>query len=174
MTQNEECLELLMQDVVRIDIMPYTALKVNTPFNVQNITETDVTMLDGSEITDADLHLDSLLSLNLSGDDTADAEMKESLQHKVVEKRDISGIVRTHTLQIPIESGFQVVRAKQPYLKYTDFHIVLTTYNGTRYLAYGLPNTSQFTIEEQMGQSSQMSIKVTLMSMSGFIRISNI
>ena len=160
-----------MQDVVRIDIMPMTALKVGLPFNVQNITEAAVTMSDDAELTDIGLYTDSLLSLNLAGDATVDAEMKEGITHKVTEKRDVAGIVRTHTLQIPIEIGFQTVRQQQKALQQTDFHIVLTTYDGTRYLAYALPNTSQFTIDDQMGETAQMTAKVVVQSMSGFIRI---
>lgn len=171
MNSQEECQELLMQDVVRIDIMPMTALKVGVPFNVQNITEAAVTMSDDAELSDAELYIDSLLSLNLSGDSTVDAEMKEGITHKVTEKRDVAGIVRTHTLQIPIEIGFQTVRQQQKALQQTDFYIVLTTYDGTRYLAYALPNTSQFTIDDQMGETAQMTAKVVVQSMSGFVKI---
>ena len=48
---------------------------------------------------------------------------------------------------------------------------MLTTYNGTRYLAYSLPNTSQFSIDDQMGEPVQMSVKAVVQSMSGFIKI---
>jgi hypothetical protein len=34
-----------------------------------------------------------------------------------------------------------------------------------------LPNTSQFTVDDQMGQSAQMSVKAVVMSVSGFIKI---
>lgn len=171
MTQNEECQELLMQDIVRIDFMPVTVLKVGIPFNAQNITEAIVTMSDGAELSDSELYTDSLLSLNLNGDALADAEMKEGLTHKVAEKRDVAGVVRTHTLQIPIELGFQTIREQQKALQQNDFHIILTTYGGERYLAYALPNTCQFSIDDQMGQTAQMNLKAVVQSMSGFIRI---
>ena len=171
MNRQEECQELLMQDVTRIDIMPQTALKVSVPFGVPNITEAAVTMSDNSALTDAKLYIDSLLSLNLSGDATVDAEMGEGTTHKVTEKRDAAGIVRTHSLQIPVEVGFQTVRQQQKALQQTDFHIILTTYDGTRYLAYALPNTCQFVIDDQMGETVQMTAKVTAQSMSGFVRI---
>ena len=160
-----------MDDVVRIDIMPMTALKVGVPFNVQNITEAVVKMADDTSLTNAKLYTDSLLSLNLGSDELTDAEMGEGVSHKVTEKRDMAGIVRTHTLQIPVELGFQAVRNKQKALQQTDFHIVLTTYDDSRYLAYALPNTCQFTIDDQMGQTVQMTAKAVVQSMSGFVRI---
>lgn len=160
-----------MQDVIRIDFMPVTALKVSVPFNVPNITSATVTMSDDAVLSDTELYTDSLLSLNLNGDALADAEMGEGLAHKVTDKMEMAGIVRTHTLQIPIDIGFQEVRQQQNALHQTDFHIVLTTYDGTRYLAYALPSTSQFTIEDQMGQQALMTVKATVQSMSGFIKI---
>ena len=172
MTQNEECRDLLMDDVVRIDIMPMTALKVSVPFGVQNITEAVVKMSDNSALTDEGLFGGSLLSVSMTGDGRTDAILGDGTTHKVSEKRDVAGIVRTHTLQVPIDVGFLTVRERQKALQQTDFHIILTTYDGTRYLAYALPNTCQFTIDDQMGETAQMTVKASVQSMSGFIRIS--
>ena len=167
----EECQELLMAEVTRIDIMPMETLKVSVPFAVPNIAQAQVTMANGTALTDAVLFTNSLLSLNLGSDALADAEMQEGLTHKSTEKRDSAGIICTHTLQVPIESGFQAVRAKERALQDSDFHIVLTTVSGVRYLAYGLPNTSQFSIDDQMGEIAKMTIKATVQSASGFIKI---
>ena len=164
-------MELLMAEVTRIDIMPTGALKVSVPNNVPNQSEAEVTMADGTALTEAKLFTDSLLSLNLGSDAPADAEMQEGLTHKSAEKRDSAGIIRTHTLQVPIESGFQAIRDKEKALQDVDFHILLTTVNGNRYLAYELPNSSQFSIDDQMGQTAKMTVKATVQSLSGFIRI---
>lgn len=173
MNTQEECQELLMQDVVRIDIMPVETLKVNVPFNLPDVAEAVVTMADDSPLTDAGLFMESRLSMAETGTALADAEMQDGLSHKVSEKRDSAGTIHSHTLQVPIESGFQAIRIKEGALHETDFHIVLTTAEGTRYLAYGLPNTSQFSIDDQKGQTSKMTIKATVQSMSGLIKISN-
>lgn len=173
MTQNEQCQEMLLQEVVRIDFMPVTALKIATPFAVRNITEVGVRMSDNTTLTDARLKAASLLSLNMSGDATVDAEMQEGATHKVTEKRELAGIFRTHTLQIPIESGFDTIRAKEASLHETEFHVILTTYGGIRYLVYGVPNTSLFLIDDQLAEDTPMSIRATLVSMSGVIHIQN-
>ena len=171
MTQNEECQELLMQDVVRIDFMPTTALKIAVPFNVPNIAEAVVTMSDDSALTDAKLYGASLLSLSVSDYDQSDAGLQEGTSHRVTENTEMAGVVKTHTLQAHLEYGFQAVREEEKALQESDFHIVLTTFNGTRYLAYSLPNTSQFSIDDQMGEPVQMSVKAVVQSMSGFIKI---
>lgn len=171
MTQTEQCQELIEREIVRVDIMPTTALKVSIPFNVQNITNAVVTMADDSELTDAKLFIDSLLSLKMADDGTVDAEMQDGVSYKMTEKRDIAGMVRTHTLQIPIESGFDVIRVKEAALQHAEFYVVLTTGDGSRYLLYSVPNTSQFSVEEQIAQNVTMSVKVSLQSMSDIIRI---
>jgi hypothetical protein len=38
-------------------------------------------------------------------------------------------------------------------------------------LAYALPNTSQFGVDDQMGQAAQMGVKAVVQSASGLIRI---
>lgn len=171
MNRQEECQELLMQDVVRIDIMPQTALRISVPFNVPDVSAAQVTMSDGTALSDGSLFTGSLLSMDFTGDVLTDAEMQEGLSHKVSEKQSAAGMIRTHTLQVPIEAGYQAIAIKERALHDTDFHIVLTTVDGVRYLAYGLPGTSQFSIEEQKGQTAKMTVKATLQSASGFIRI---
>lgn len=171
MNTQEECQELLLQDVVRIDFVPPTALKIGIPFSIPNITSLAVTMSDDSALTDAKLFSASLLSLNTTGDATADAEMQESTSCKVAQKRVVAGMVRTHSVQAAIEVGFQTIREKESALHAADFHFVLTTADGIRYLAYALPGSTSFSMEEQMGAASQMSVKASVQSMSGLIRI---
>ena len=171
MTQTEQCQELLMQEIVRIDFMPTTALKIAAPFAVRNLTEIGVTMSNNDAITDAKLKAASLLSLNMNGDATVDAEMQEGASHKVTEKRELMGTVRTHTLQIPVESGFGTIRTKDAGLQEADYNVVLTNRDGERYLLYGVPNACQFSIDESTAQNTTMNLKATLVSMSGPIRI---
>lgn len=122
--QENQCQELFMRDIVRIDFMPPEELKVGVPFNVPNITEVSVSMINNDSLTNARLMAKSLLSLSLSGDDTVDAEI-QSVSNKESEKRETQGVMRTHTLQIPIESGFDTIRAKEPSLLERDFCLVL-------------------------------------------------
>ena len=160
-----------MQGVTRIDFMPRTALKVALSFNIPDLTEAIVTMSDDEDLTEEAMYAESLLSLNLTGGDTVDAVMEENISHKVTERRELMGVLRTHTLQLLVDLGSMAVKEQLKALQHTDFHIVLSTCGGDRYLAYALPNSSQFGADDQMGQSAQMNVKAVLQSVSGLIRI---
>jgi hypothetical protein len=168
--QENQCQELFMRDIVRIDFMPPEELKVGVPFNVPNITEVSVSMINNDSLTNARLMAKSLLSLSLSGDDTVDAEM-QSVSNKESEKRETQGVMRTHTLQIPIESGFDTIRAKEPSLLERDFCLVLKDAGENRYLIYSIPGGSLFATEAQEGQGASMTVKATIQSYSDIIKI---
>jgi hypothetical protein len=168
--QENQCQELFMRDIVRIDFMPPEELKVGVPFNVPNITQVSVSMINNDSLTDARLKAKSLLSLSLSGDDTVDAEM-QSVSNKESEKRETQGVMRTHTLQIPIESGFDTIRAKKPSLLERDFCLVLKDAGENRYLIYSIPGGSLFATEAQEGQGASMTVKATIQSYSDIIKI---
>jgi hypothetical protein len=169
--QENQCQELFMRDIVRIDFMPPEELKVGVPFNVPNITQVSVSMINNDSLTDARLKAKSLLSLSLSGDDTADAEMQPVLSNKESDKRETQGVMRTHALQIPIESGFDTIRAKKPSLLERDFCLVLKDAGENRYLIYSIPGGSLFATEAQEGQGASMTVKATIQSYSGIIKI---
>lgn len=169
MTQEDFCQELMELDVARIDFVKRSGLSVGVPFGVPNLAEVSV-----GEPTSGSV----LLKVGLSATHTwnaeqvdMDATFRDAVQHKVTEGRESAGIVRTHTVQIPIEHGFQTVRKNEKDLQQGDFYIIIYTMDGTRYLAYTLPNTSQFAVEEQMGSSATMTVKATVKSMSGLVRI---
>ena len=160
-----------MQDIVRIDLMPTNELVVAIPSNVSNLTQVSVTLANNVAITDARLKAKSLLSLNLTGDDTVDAEMQPAISHKVSEKRETAGVVRTHTLQVQIEAGFEEIRSKEEPLLEQDFYILLKDISDIRYLVYSLTGSCKFAIDDQKGQTSVMTLKATVESLSGFIKI---
>ena len=172
MTQEELCQELIDADVVRIDIIPASGSTMPIPFAVHNISQMRGRYPNPSPLPSGSASFASaLLTVAQTWGDGVDATMKSSMTHKVTPARDAMGIVRTHVAQVPIERGFQSVRTKEDALQGVDFHIVLTTYDGTQYMAYGLPNSSQFALEEQDGESLTMTVKMTVKSMSGLIRL---
>lgn len=173
MTQEELCQELVDANVVRVDIIPANGSTFPIPFAVQNIAS-----MSGQYPTPSPLpagwasFATALLTMALTHKDGVDATMQEGVSHKSASSRETCGIVRTHTLQVPVDNGFQTLRQKEASLQNVDFHILLTTYDGTQYLAYGLPNSSQFALEETQGDSPVMTVKVSVKSMSGFIQLS--
>lgn len=174
MTNEELCQELLMSDVVRVDIVPSSGTTLPTPFAVPNLVEMEGQYPNPYPLPkkwDGAVFADSLLTLAVYYDSGIDATIKSNSTFKVTSAREAAGIVRTHTLQMPINRGYQSVRKKEADLQGIDFYLILTTYSGMQYLIYSLPNTSQFSIEEQMGESGTLTVKATVKSMSGVIQL---
>ena len=156
----QECQELLMSEVTGIDLVSRSGWPLPVPFGVSNVSEMAVTDYLPAAV---------LLSIDYAGD--GDAMMKPTPKHNAPPSREACGVVYAHTLQVPIDKGFQAIRTKVQTLQQTEFNIVLHTYNGTRYLIHTLPNTPTFDIDEQTGQYMQQTVKVAAKSMSSFIRL---
>ena len=170
----EFCSELFMDDVARFDFIRASDCKLSVPFGVANISEiqgctfyTDYTDSNRPQAASLTFGKPVVIISRVGGD----AMIGDTPQHKVTAKREAYGHVRVHSLQIPIYAGFQTLREIEKSIKGVDFNVIVHTIDGTRYLAYGLPNSSDFSIEEQMGSSATMTVKASLSSMSGFIRL---
>lgn len=172
MTEQDFCKELIDADVVRIDIIPANGSLFPIPFAVQNISQMKGRYPNASSLPSGAASFGTaLLTVALTNGDDVDAIMKQGVSHKVTPAREAAGVVRTHTTQIPVERGYQALRDKETALQGVDFHVVLTTYDGTQYLAYGCPNSSQFAIDEQQGEAGTLTAKVVVKSMSGVIML---
>ena len=159
---------------MRIDIIPANGSAFVIPFAVSNLAEMKGKYPNPSPLPTGYASFGTaLLSVALTYSDGIDATMQSGVSHKYSSAREAAGIVRTHTTQMPIDKGFQTLRTKEASLQGVDFHVLLTTYDGTQYLAYGLPNSSQFALEEQDGSGLTMTAKVTVKSMSGLIKLTN-
>lgn len=168
MTQN--CNEQLLDDVVRIDLVPAAECKLPVPMQVSGLVEMTVADLDQWQPQQATAALAAaLLSLSYSVDDGDDGELDTPPVLKQTEKRHAAGIIVTHDMQVPLTFGFQATREAVALVQRTgDFHAVLTTQGGERYLLYSLPNTSSVTLDEQ-GLNQQAVCKISLQSMSHVI-----
>ena len=169
MTQEDFCQELIDADVVRVDVIPATGSTFPIPFAVQNVSAMKGQYPNASSAVDGASFASAILTVALADGNDVDAIMKNTITHDVTPSREAMGIVRTHTTQIPIEMGFQTLRKKEKDLQGVDFHVVLTTYDGRQYLAYGCPNSSQFALSEKAGENGTMTAKIIVKSMSGLI-----
>jgi hypothetical protein len=161
-------LEQVLNDVVRVDLVPASACDLAVPFNVGGLTETTgVKQVEGETVSRIG---DALLSLAYNVQDGDDGEIESAPTLKQTDKQQAAGIIVTHDLQVPITSGFQATSEAVSLLLGIDFHIVLTTSEGTCYLCYSLPNTSSVLLEEQ-GVDQSTTVKVTLQSMSNVIKL---
>lgn len=168
MTQN--CNEQLLDDVVRIDLVPASECQLPVPMQVSGLVEMTVPGMSQWQPQQAIAALGAArLSLSYSVEDGDDGELDTPPTLKQQEKRVAAGIVVSHDLQVPLTFGFQATREAVALVQRSgDFHAVLTTQGGDRYLLYSLPNTSAVTLDEQ-GLNQQATCKIALQSMSHVI-----
>ena len=164
----QDCNEQILNDVVRVDLVPAELCDLAVPFQVSGLTEMSGTKNQGGQ--QVSRIGAAALSLAYSVTDGDDGEIDSAPTLKQSEKRQAAGIVVSHDLQVPVTAGFEATRIAVNALNTKDFHALLTTDDGTKYLCYALPNTSSVLLDEQ-GIDSQSTVKVTLQSMSHVIRL---
>ena len=154
-----ECNELFLAEVIQVDLIPCADCVCPIPFNVPAI----LTMTNPTLGTPA-------LSVGFVGSGlTSEVEQAPSLSAS--EQTQAMGVVYTHELSAAIAHGFANMRTARKTLMGVDFHIVAHTADGSKFLSYALPNSSKISLEEQMSDGGTMTLKASVNSMSGFIKI---
>lgn len=155
-----ECNEMFLNEVTRVELIPASGCSIPVPFNAGSVTSIAncvigqaVMVIDVNEVADYAGVLDSAPTL------------------KTTEKPQTAGYLRQHDLTIPTRGDYEKVRQSRGRLAGVDFHVVLRTLAGTRFLLYSLPNSSTVSVEDQFGQDSKQTVKVSLQSMSSMIRL---
>ena len=156
-----ECNELFLSDVVRVDLVPCDQCAIPVPFNVPGIVE----VLNPVIGTPA-------LSVGFDGENLT-AYTEEPATLKDSEQAQVLGYLHTHEVSVLCLHGFSALRAARKALMGVDFNIIAHTVDGSRYLCYALPNTSKVSLDDQMGNSDSITVKASINSMSGFIKIVN-
>lgn len=165
----QNCNEQFLDDVIRIDIVPASRCDIAVPFQ-EPVTETDGTKTVGADIIDRIGEPALTVAYNIDADEeaTGQAENDEPASLSQDDKYRTAGVVVAHTLKVPVIAGFESVRAGVNALHGIDFHIVLHTADGSRYLCYGLPGSCDIRIQEA-GTLTSMTVNATLQSMSHVI-----
>lgn len=153
------CNEIYMHDVVRVDIVPSERCRISMPFNVPGIVE----------IFDPDIGMPAL-SMGLEGDDFT-VVIDNPVAVKDTVQRQPAGYIHNISMNVVCQQGFSDIREAQKELQGVDFNVVLTTADECKYLCYALPNTSSMVNDDQMGSDSSINVKISMSSLSGYIRI---
>lgn len=154
----ENCNEIFLNDVTHVELVPTSRCTMPVPFNVSELTE----MINCS-IGEPEMVIDV--------NDGYTGQMKGAPTLKTQEKAQSAGYLRNHDLQIPIQYGYDDIRAAKGALAGIDFHAILRTIAGTEFLLYALPNTSTVSVEDQFGSEAKQTVKVSISSMSNMIKI---
>lgn len=156
----ENCLEQILDDVIRIDIYRQSNVTFSVPFNAPAVNE--ITCTINSSIT-------PVLSINLTETNTSDVVMEPAPKIQTTEKRETTGLIRTHAIEATIKDGFQTAQSAVDSLIYNDCVALLTTYNGTKYVVNPFPNTSTVTLSDNRQETHTMTVKYQAQSFSGLI-----
>lgn len=155
---NPSCREIILDDVVRIDIYPDTELATAVPRTLPFVQSI------------ADMTLGTpLLTLALSNPGGVEYDTAPTV--KLTEKTDSNGRSFAHELSVNITGDIYNVRKAERTLGRDDCAVVYTLADGRRLCSLPLPNTSQLTVEENLGSASASTLKVQLTSMSALVQI---
>ena len=155
------CLELRQDDIVRVDVYLASQCSMPVPAQVNSVQFINSNLFTG----------DPVLTLTLPlGDDTP---MQDVPTLKVQNARQASGNVYTHDLQAAVQLARQQVESAIEALNGKDFYVVYTRNNGAKDLSYALPNASMATIDETQSNNSVTTLKIKLQSMSALIRLAS-
>ena len=154
-----DCKEILLEDIVEVSFYLASNVSCSVPFGVPGVDDMSVS-ISGNPV----------LTISVTGGDDVDAVM-ETPSLKVSEKREATGLVRSHDLQINVEQGFDAVKQAADGLSGADIAAVLKDYDGNRYMLHALPNTSLYSYEDGRGSLHTGKVRFTAQSLSHLVKI---
>lgn len=158
----ENCQELILEDVIRIDIYKQNATTFSVPFNAPAVVQTECAVSTNPE-----------LSINLSEADDSDVVMEPGPKLQTTEKREAAGLIRSHVIEAIVIGGFKTAQEAVDHLIYNDIVAVATTYDGTRYAIIPFPNTSTLSISDNRQQSHTMTVRYAAQSFCGLVKLTS-
>lgn len=159
------CKEILLDDIVRVDFYDGATCTASVPFGVPGVESMTVTQ---GAVNLATATGTPVLSINIAGGEDIGALMGTP-SHKAAPKRQAVGEVYEHTLTIPVELGFDAVKTAGYGLSGRDVLSVLTAYDGTKICVHYLPDSTLFAYEDTRGGTHTGQVKFTAQSLSGLV-----
>lgn len=156
------CLEIRQEDIVRIDLYLPSECIISVPPSVVLQSLTKNAVLLGTPALS--------LALSLAAD-SLEVQMTDAPSLKVSNARQQAGNIYTHDLQIPLQTERRNAESAVDALHGKDFNAVLTRADGSRDVVYALPNASAIDIDESQSTTSNITLKVKMLSMSHTIRL---
>lgn len=167
----QDCLEQILDDVIRVDLVLASTCHFGVPFLVskESITVSDLSNWTPQSSSHAVIGK-AELSVAYDEQDGDDGLMEPAPKLKQPSKTVAWGLMVSHDLQVPVVRGFETMAQAAKHLHRRDFHVILTTAGGTMYLLYALPNTSEVLLDET-DVHQEATLKISLKSASHVIRL---
>lgn len=164
------CEELFLNEVCHVELVPAVNCNLDVPANADPQTEMSG-MTTGGTKTDRIGQAVMVIDVNDVEDYAGVLDSAPSLKTSM--KMQTAGYLRQHDLTVPTRGDYIKVRSAADSLLGMDFHVVLRTLAGTRFLLYSLPGSPTVSVEDQFGSDSKQTVKVSLLSMSNMIRLTD-
>ena len=156
-----DCNEIFLNEVTHVELVAASACTIPVPSNAKALAE-----LSGCTIGSAMMVIDS------NDNDSYTGVLDSAPTLKSSQKDQVGGRLRQHSLSVSVRYNYNKVRKAVDTLQGVDFHVILRTTDGIRYLLYSLPNTSSVTVEDQFGAAEpKQTVKVSLQSLSNMIQL---
>lgn len=161
------CREKILDDVVRIDLVLASECEFPVPVQVVLMEMAGTMVANGGTVDRVGA---ASLSVAYNVQDGDDGLMEGAPKLTRTPKTTAAGLVNTLTLEVPIAGGFEATRQAAEMLHRRDFHVVLTTADGTRYLLYSLPGSCECLLKGT-DINQQDTLTASMQSMSQMIRL---
>lgn len=156
---NNQCKELMLDDIIRVDLYLTSDCNIILPLNVQYQSMTLTPTLLGVPV----------FSAALSGADVVMLDETPTL--KVKNGRQTGGNIYTHDLTLPVMVERTAAEELVEKLLGRDFHIVYTRADGSRDLSLSLPAAAACDIDETHPTAASTTLKVKVLSYSNTIKL---
>ena len=157
----ENCLELMMEDVVKIDFYQKESIIFAIPNYAPAVQEVEFLYATGAT---------PKLSISLMEDDASDAKMEPAPQINVTEKREAAGVIRSILIEPIITGGFDTARRVVDSVQFVDLVPMIYTVDGQRFTFIPFPNSSMLALTDSRLQSHSMTLRYTAQSYSSLIK----
>ena len=159
----ENCQELILDEVIRIDFFKMENVIFSVPFNAPAVTEVayNHTPFDVSPAA----------SIGLTETGTSDVVMEPMPKLQVTEKREAAGLVRSIVIETTIVSGFKTAQAAVDSLIYNDIVPIIKTVGGERYAVHPFPNTTTLSMADNRQEEHNMTVRYAAQSFSGLVKL---
>lgn len=158
----KNCLEKILEDVIRIDVYHQSEITLSIPFNAVPVIEESISIASG---------VSPVLSVALSQSDDINAVMESSPKLQITDKRDGAAMPRNVTIDATIIDGFDTVQSAVDSVIDDDITVLLTAYDNTQYIICAFPNTSSLSLTDNRQQAHTATLKFTAQSLSGLIKV---
>lgn len=166
------CEEKFELDVVRVDIYDRSDVSVSIPNNISY--DESVESQSGVGVTIAVASGKSpLLTMDVEWTSGADAILENVVKAVVAEKKEIGGLIRTHTIEGTLIDGMEKALKASKEAAYVNTIAVLTTAYGDKYLCNAFINANTLNVKNDY-ENHNADVKYTAQSFSALIPVASV